>query len=66
VLNTRGRARPPMAPALRRRLTEEFAPDIARLQTLLDRDLGAWLAPGGDRRVGPEPERGVASDGRTG
>ncbi len=54
VLNTRGRARPPMPVELRRRLVEEFTPEIRRLEALLDRDLGAWLdagtGPGGARR----------------
>jgi hypothetical protein len=64
VLNTRGRVRPEMDRALRRRLTEEFAPEVHRLESLLDRDLGAWLNPaaaGGSRAPrGP----GVARDGR--
>jgi hypothetical protein len=44
-LNTRGKARPPMSVELRRRLTAEFAPDIRRLETILDRDLKSWLTP---------------------
>jgi hypothetical protein len=44
VLNTRGQARPPMDRVLRARLTDEFAPEVHRLERLLDRDLGPWLA----------------------
>jgi hypothetical protein len=63
VLNTRGRARPPMSLELRRLLTEEFVPEVRRLEEILDRDLGAWLDPGataGGRGRHP----GVSSDGR--
>ena len=63
VLNTRGRARPPMAPELRRRLTEESASEVHRLEEILDRDLGAWLASGG-AGGGRGRHPGVASDGR--
>jgi hypothetical protein len=45
VLNTRGQSRPPMAPGLRRQLIEEFAPEVQRLETLLDRDLKTWMTP---------------------
>ena len=34
----------PLAPAIRRALTEEYRHDIKALQTLIDRDLGHWLA----------------------
>jgi hypothetical protein len=64
VLNTRGRARPPMDPALRLRLVEEFTTEIRRLEGILDRDLGAWLAPataGGGRK-----HSGLTPDGRVG
>jgi hypothetical protein len=40
--NTRYQQRPPMDPALRRRLQEQFAPEVARLGTLLERDLSHW------------------------
>ncbi|HEY5023385.1 MAG TPA: sulfotransferase [Acidimicrobiales bacterium] len=63
-LNTRGRARPPMAPALRRQLTDELAPDIHRLETLLDRDLGAWLTPGDEGSARGARQPGVDADGR--
>jgi hypothetical protein len=64
ALNTRGRVRPEMDHALRRRLTEEFAPEVHRLEGLLDRDLGAWLHPAGSggTRAGRGP--GVTRDGR--
>lgn len=41
-LNQRHAPRAPMPPELRRRLQEEFAPEIERLGALLGRDLGAW------------------------
>lgn len=34
--------RPPMDPALRRRLQQELAPEVERLSGLLDRDLNYW------------------------
>lgn len=34
--------RPAMAPAVRRHLLERFAPDVAEVEALLQRDLGAW------------------------
>lgn len=34
--------RPPMDPALRRRLTEEMAPEVAKLGELIGRDLSSW------------------------
>jgi hypothetical protein len=64
VLNTRGRVRPPMDGALRRRLTEEFAPEVRALEGLLDRDLGAWLSPDGPGKGPARHDPGVASDGR--
>jgi hypothetical protein len=62
VLNTRGQARPPMDRDLRRRLTEEFSPEVRRLETLLDRDLSAWLAPDATGAAPPRRRRGVAPD----
>jgi hypothetical protein len=57
ALNTDRRPRPAMASELHRRLTAEFAPEVRRLEQLLDRDLGGWLT-GGARGQHP----GVASD----
>ncbi len=51
TFNTKGAPRPPMDPALRTRLVEEFAPETRRLEKLLGRDLGAWQSAAG-RRVG--------------
>ena len=42
-MNSQAKPRPPMDPALRRRLLDEFATEIERLATLIDRDLSAWL-----------------------
>jgi hypothetical protein len=64
VLNTRGRARPPLDPALRRRLIEEFTGDVHRLEVLLDRDLRAWLAPA--EAGGGQRHPGIATGGRGG
>jgi hypothetical protein len=41
-LNTVPAARQPLAPELRRRLDEEFAPEVERLSALLGRDLTGW------------------------
>jgi len=41
-LNTKYEARPPMDPALKRRLQEEFLPEVERLSALLGRDLTHW------------------------
>jgi Sulfotransferase family len=41
-LNSVPAARQPLAPELRRRLDQEFAPEIARLGALLGRDLSGW------------------------
>lgn len=38
-------AKKPIDPELRRRLTDEFEPQIKRLATLIDRDLNHWLNP---------------------
>lgn len=43
--NLRARPREPMLRSLRVELQEYFAPDVARLSKLLDRDLSAWLDP---------------------
>jgi len=42
-LNRREVQRPPLPADLRERLAREFAPDVERLQTLIGRDLRAWL-----------------------
>jgi hypothetical protein len=42
TLNARAQPRQPMDPELRRRLREEFAPEVDHLGTLLGRDLSAW------------------------
>ncbi len=63
-LNTAGRARPPMPSVLRARLAEEFAPEVLRLETLLDRDLASWR-PSGAGDGGPRlPRSGAAADRR--
>jgi hypothetical protein len=43
--NTRYTQREPMSESLRSQLREKLRPDIERLQTLIDRDLGDWIAP---------------------
>ena len=45
ALNTRRHPRSPVPRALRRRLCEELAPDVRRLEGLVARDLSAWLDP---------------------
>jgi hypothetical protein len=55
-MNTRPAPRPPMDPALRMRLVEEFAPEVRRLEELLGRDLRPWgtaAAAGAGRGSGP-------------
>jgi hypothetical protein len=42
-MNSETKSRPPMDPALRRQLLDEFAPEIERLGRLIDRDLSGWL-----------------------
>ncbi len=42
--NIRYQQRPPIDPDLRARLVAELADDVARLETLIDRDLAAWSA----------------------
>jgi Sulfotransferase domain len=42
-MNSEAKPRPPMDPALRRQLLDEFRPEIERLGTLIDRDLSPWL-----------------------
>ena len=54
-LNSETRPRAPMDPDLRRRLLDEFTPEIERLGRLIGRDLSAWLErdgafPGAVRR----------------
>ena len=44
-LNTKTEQRPPMNPALRRRLQAEFRPEVERLSDLLQRDLTYWCEP---------------------
>lgn len=43
-LNSTVERRTPMDPDLRRELSAEFAPEIARLSALIDRDLSQWVA----------------------
>jgi hypothetical protein len=43
--NSEVRRQPPMDPALRRQLLDEFRPQIEDLATLIGRDLSAWLEP---------------------
>jgi hypothetical protein len=46
AMNEKPQARPPLDPLLRAELTQELAPDVARLSRLLDRDLIAfWNFP---------------------
>jgi hypothetical protein len=42
---TRDLVKPPLVPATRALLMERFRPDIVALQTLIGRDLSAWLNP---------------------
>src|SRR4051812_11397874 len=42
-MNSEAKPRPPMDPALRRQLVDEFTPEIERLAKLIDRDLSSWL-----------------------
>jgi hypothetical protein len=44
--NLRTRGRPPMMPALRRRLEADFAAEIKRLGELIDRNLLHWMNRG--------------------
>jgi hypothetical protein len=64
VLNTRGMARPPMAAELRTRLADEIAPDIRRLEAVLDRDLKPWLTPRDTVAGKGERQSRVGSDRR--
>jgi hypothetical protein len=41
--NSSPERRPPMDPELRRRLLNEFTPQIRRLGDLIGRDLSAWF-----------------------
>jgi hypothetical protein len=45
-LNSRARGRAEMDPQLRAQLIEEFAPEVRKLASLIDRDLTAWLPAG--------------------
>jgi len=47
-LNTRFARRPPMEPALRSRLRNEFAGEVQKLSRLLGRDLNIWSSGGVD------------------
>lgn len=38
--------RPPLDPGLRRRLAADLAPEVKRLEALIDRDLSAWIPEG--------------------
>lgn len=44
-LNSRKAARPTLPASLRQELAAELAPDVALLEELIGRDLGAWMAP---------------------
>ncbi len=59
-LNLVVRARPPMDPALRRRVQKIFEPKIEQLSELLGRDLSAWCkdSPTGASSVARTPARG--------
>ncbi len=48
LLNTRRVDRSPLRPETRRHLMELFAPDIHKLELLIDRDLSKWLGESGD------------------
>jgi hypothetical protein len=50
--NTRYEPRPPMTEETRRRLQEDFRPEVERLSALLDRDLTGWC---GDAAVATTP-----------
>jgi len=47
---------------LRRRLVEEMAPEVRRLEELLGRDLRAWLPPETAGAVGHGGDRPGAAD----
>ena len=42
-MNTRTSERTPLAPEVRDRINDEFAPEIRRLSTFLNRDLSSWI-----------------------
>jgi hypothetical protein len=46
-MNSRAQRRAEMDPQLRAQLTEELAPEVRQLASLIGRDLGAWLPSGG-------------------
>lgn len=41
-LNSKHAARPPLDPSLRARLSAEFAPEVARIESVLGRSVAAW------------------------
>lgn len=45
-INTTVRPRPALAPAFNAELARYFAPDVRRLERILERDLGGWLPKG--------------------
>jgi len=55
--NSEVRSQPPMDPALRRQLIEEFTPEIERLGKLIGRDLSAWLESGSSGTGEPSTTR---------
>ena len=57
-MNSEAKPRPPMDPGLRRRLLDEFEPEILRLGRLIDRDLSSWLE-GGRSSVAPPAREGA-------
>ena len=58
-LNSEARPRAPMDPDLRRRLLDEFTPEIERLGRLIGRDLSAWLERDGESAA-TDPQRSAA------
>jgi hypothetical protein len=44
-LNSKHAARTPLDPALRARLADELAPEIARIEAVLGRPVPAWRGP---------------------
>jgi hypothetical protein len=61
--NSEPRPRPPMDPALRRRLLDEQAAEIERLGRLIGRDLSAWLEHGEPSATSPESSERRAGEG---
>jgi hypothetical protein len=54
-MNSEAKPRAPMDPLLRRRLLDEFTPDIERLGALIGRDLSGWLERDGSAATRPAP-----------